>query len=1030
MNLPEFSVKNKILSNMMTIFVLIGGLLMVLTLQRDTFPNIEVDIVVVRTLYPNASPEEVEDLITNPIEDELRDLDGVQEMTSSSLESMSVIALELDSEYRFKDRVITDIQRKVDQVDTLPDEAEDPVVEVVDANEPVLRVTISGKVSEDVLRSVGDNIKIHIGAIPGVSQVVKNGWRDKEFWVELNLERLAETELTFTDVIAALARRNINRPAGKVIEDGSEILVRTMGQFHSEEEIGDVIVRSNQDGHHIKIRDLGSVRRAFEEDSLFATFNGDRALVLDVKKKRSGDTINIADEVKRILKDEQETAPVGIVLDTVDDNSFYVKRRLNILSSNGLVGFVIVVLVLFLFMNLKIALITGIGIPFAFLGALMMMSLFGITINLITMFGLIIVLGMVVDDAIIVGENIFRHLELGMAPEQAAIQGANEVMYPVISTVLTTIAAFAPLVFAPDVFGQVLRWFPITVAITLLASLFEVLFIMPCHAADFVRHSAAGRPDSKPIADGLMQALLRMYDRQIRKALRWRYAFLFVVLTAFLGVALFARQFLRVDIFPADLVDVFLVRTTYAKDAPLVCTERKIKNLEHLFNQLPADELESIVTYVGAHYIANAGSMDRGANYATCMVYLTPQEYRDRRTRDIIEDLRTQAAEQLHDVEKIEFEMREPGPPTGKPLEVKIRGREFDRLLTISEEIKAFLREYGGVTDVQTDFEEGKPELHVHIDYEEAARLGLDVDRIGQNVLAGFQGVESTIVREGNDEVAVRVWLDEVSREDHRSLDSIYVRNQAGHLIALSRVASFESSEGLPTIHHYEGERVVTVSAFFTNDGNSVEVNKALEEAFQDLPDRYPGYDLIRGGEWKETRKLMFFMARAFAIALMLIYIILAVQFNSFLQPFVVMVSIPLGLIGVVLALILHGKPISIMATMGMVGLAGVVVNDAIVLVKFINDRRRNDGVPMFDAVVDAGHQRLRPILLTSITTIAGLVPVIYGIGGYEPFVAPAAITLAYGLAVATFLTLMMVPVAYHVGHDIKYAVRRLFGMK
>ena len=1030
MSIPSFSVKNSILSNMMTLFVLFGGIMMILTLQRDTFPQIELDLVLVRTAYQGATPEEVENLITNPIEEEIRDLDGIEEINSRSVEGFSVITIELDSEYRFKERVITDIQRRVDQVDELPGEAEDPIVEAVTADDPVLRVTIGGDVSETQLRDVGDQLKTRLESVLGVSTVSKNGWRDKEFWVEVNLDLLNEQELTLSDVTQALAQRNINRPGGKLQGgQGGEILLRTIGQFYSVEEIEDVILRSNVDGNIVKIRDIGSVRRSFEDDTLYVRVNGERAVTLDVKKKRSGDTLDVAHEVKRILEEESAVAPPGVVLDYVDDTSMYVERRLSILSSNGVIGFFLVILILFLFMNFKIAMVTGIGIPFSFLAALMIMSLFGITINLITMFGLIIVLGMVVDDAIIVGENIYRHLENGVAPKEAAIIGAEEVMYPVVSTVLTTIAAFAPLVFAPDVMGQVLRWFPITVTIALVASLFEVLFIMPCHAADLVRTSPVGGKQRKPLADGLMVHMVKVYDKQIKLALRFRYLFMVIVLLVFGAMGVLVKNTMRVDIFPADLVDVFVVRATYDKNASLSDTELHLDGLEAVVEGLPDGELDDIVSYVGGHFSPSTQAVQGGANYASLLVYLKPQNKRDRKTQEVIDDLRDRTAG-LPGQEKIEFEMIEPGPPTGKPLEVKIRGEAFPTLLDIANEIMAFLDGYGGVTDIQTDYEPGKQELRVVVDYDEAARLGLSLDRISQVVYTGFQGAESTIVREGNDEVVVRVWLDEGGRDASASLNQIYVRNNAGRRIPLSRVATFEPSTGLPSIYHFDGDRVVTVSAFFEEGANSVEVNQALEKEFSNLPARYPGYDLIRGGEWKETRKLMFFMMRAFLIAMMLIYIILTVQFNSFFQPFVVMASIPLGLIGVILALIVHDKPVSIMATMGMVGLTGVVVNDAIVLVKFINDQRRKDGVPLFEALVEAGRQRLRPILLTSITTVAGLLPVIYGWGGYEPFVAPAAITLAYGLVFATFLTLLVVPVVYHILYDVKSGMCKILHVK
>jgi multidrug efflux pump subunit AcrB len=677
---------------------------------------------------------------------------------------------------------------------------------------------------------------------------------------------------------------------------------------------------------------------------------------------------------------------------------------------------------LLLFLGFRVALVTGIGIPFAFLGALLLMSLFGITINLITMFGLIIVLGMIVDDAIIVGENIFRHMEEGMEVHQAAVQGTTEVMGPVVSTVLTTVAAFIPLVLAPDVFGQVLRWVPVVVTITLAASLFEVLLIMPCHVVDLCRWGAgrgSGRNQGKAAGHAWMSGLRRAYAGSIRGALRWRYLFLPLVMVLFAGLLVVARDRMKIDIFPANLIDIFFVRVTAAQGTPLEQTDALAAEVEARIQALPETELEDVVSYIGAEVSMQGGFSGRGTHYATMLVYLTPQNTRARRTLTIVDELREQTRG-IPGIERLEFEMVEPGPPTGKPLEVKVRGKEYATLQEISGKLMDYLETRDGVEDIQQDYEPGKEELHIRIDESEAARLGLDVEAIARTGYAAFQGAEATEVREGNEEIKVRVWLREPFRDDEASLQDLYISHRTGRLIPLSRVARFEPSRGLPNIHHYDGDRVITVTASLAEGVNAVEENRSLEAAFRDLPQRYPGYDLIRGGEWKDTLELQQFMVRAFLMAMLMIYGILTVQFNSFFQPLVVMAAIPLGIIGVIIALIAHQQPISIMASLGMIGLAGVVVNDAIVLVKFINDHRRREDRPVFEAIVLAGEKRLRPILLTSVTTIAGLLPVIYGWGGYEPFVAPAAISLAYGLLFATFLTLVVVPCVYHVAYDLK----------
>ncbi len=1026
MNLPEFSVRHSIFGNMLTIFVIVGGLIMLTFLQRERFPEVELDRLVITAAYPNASPEEVEDLITNPIEEKLREIEDIEKFSSSSVEGLSVVTVHIDPEAKYKERVINDIQQKVDQAE-IPEEAEEPEVSHVSAQSPIIKLCLNGSVPERELRAYGDYLKDRLEEIPGVSTVTKDGWRDEEFWVEVDLNTINKQELSLTDITRRLALRNVNRPGGKVPSGEQEILLRTVGQFYSAKEIEDVIVRSNTDGNHIRVRDIATVRRAFEKDTLFTRVNNQLALVLSIKKKKSGDTIIICDEVKRIVEEEKTLAPGNINLVLIDDKSFYIKRRLKVLSSNGIIGMIIVIVILFYFLNFRVACITGIGIPFAFLAALMVMSLLGITINLITMFGLIIVLGMLVDDAIIVGENIFRHIEEGAETRSAAIHGTAEVMSPVTATVLTTMAAFLPLVFAPGVWGQILRWMPIVVSITLVASLCEVFLVMPCHFADFIPSLKRSKKSaSSPTGHAIMKKIQQIYMFQLHGLLKWRYLFLPLVLGVFVGMMVIAKQHMKVDIFPGDLIDAFVVRLTTPPGTSLEKTGALTMEMEKYIRALPEHELENTVSYIGGLSSQRGGYKGRGSHYASCVVYLTPQNTRERKTDAIVNQLRKEISA-IPGIEKLEFQLHKPGPPIGDPLEVKIKGPAFDTLQTIATDIMNFLKNYEGVYDVQQDFEPGKDEVHIAIDYQEAARLGVDTKTIAQTIYTCFQGAESTTIREGNEEIKVRVWLQEPFRNEVTTLKNLFVPSRSGRLIPLSQVARFEESPGRPVVFHYNGHRVITISASFSESLSSTEVNQALAKEFKELPLEHPGYDIIREGEWKKTQELISFFVKAFSMVLLLIYIILSVQFNSFAQPFVVMASIPLGMIGVIIALNVHAKPISIMAIMGMIGLVGVVVNDAIVLVKFINDQRRNHNRPVFDALVLAGQRRLRPILLTSVTTIAGLIPVIYGWGGYEPFIAPAAISLAYGLLFATFLTLLVVPAVYLVGYDIKYKLCKIF---
>ncbi|MDA0321113.1 MAG: efflux RND transporter permease subunit [Verrucomicrobia bacterium] len=1018
MSIAEFSVKNSIIAWMATLIVVVGGLMAALfTMQREVFPVTDLDLAVIRTFYPNASPAEVEDQVTNLIEDELTDITGIDEYSSSSSEGVSVIIVQLDADVADTFRVVNDIQRHVDQIDDFPDEVEDPVIESITTDQPLINVCVAGSAPERELRRYGDELERRLRRIPGVSSIDKQGWRDEEFWVEADPGLLHDFEVSLNELIIALRESNVTLPGGKIESGAREIILRTVGKFHSEAEIEKVVVRSNIDGRAITVKDVAQVRRMFEEDAVYTKANGELTLILGVKKKESGDTIDIADAVKELVKAETASLPDGVRLTLIDDSSYYVKRRLRVLLNNGGIGLILVLACLFVALNFRVAVFTALGIPFAFLGTLLIMSYFGMTINLMTMFGLIIVLGMIVDDTIIVGENIYRHLEEGKPPRQAAIDGAKEVTGPVISTVLTTIAAFFPLMFAPDLYATYLGWLVLTVIVCLVASLVECLFIMPSHLADFAKPLEVPKPDGEAANPPPFR---KAYLTLLEHALRWRYFVLPGVVIFAALVMLAIMPYVRVILFPGDMIDIVFVYMSAAEGTSIDTTEELAQQVESVVAELPESDLTDYVTYVGQQLDFEAGmGRIRGSHYAQIAIYLTPQDTRKRKTQEIINQLRERSAE-IKGLERLSFEMVKPGPPVGKPLEVRIQGRDIETLKAIAKEVKAYLVEQEGVSDVEDDYGAGKDERHVIVDERQAARLGLSVKSVAETVFAAYEGAKATAVREGKDELEVRVMLQKEFRDDETYVKKLQVLNRAGRLIPIEHVADLVASQGLPTLNHFDGERVITVGAEIDEEVvTSAAVNTALEKHFKDLPVRYEGYRLLRGGEWAETRKVMLFMVTALAVALLLMYTILAVQFGSFFQPLVLLFPIPLSFVGVIAALILHGKPISIMAMLGFVGLGGVVVNDAIVLVSFINSQRAR-GVSLHDALMIGGEMRLRPIFLTSITTILGLLPVIYGIGGYEPFIAPAAIVLAFGLFFATYLTLVIVPVIYHIGADMK----------
>ncbi len=1026
MSLPEFSVKHSVFGNMFTLIVFVVGLIVAMTATRELFPKTELDVVSVMTTYPGASAEEVESQITIPLEEEIRGIDGVDKFLSGSIEGLSSLAITVDPDAKDVQRVITDITRRIDRVKNLPDGAEKPRIDVIATRATVIHITVAGTAGEERLRERALQMKAMIEEVDGVSMVEKVGWREPEIWVEANAEILIEKDLSLFEIINSVARQNVNVPGGKIRAGDSEVVLRTIGEFRTPAEIEDVVIRSNPDGRHIRVGDVAVARKSFAEETILLRADGERGVMLSVIKKDSGDTIRISEKVRKLVDEIKLSFEKDVNVSVIDLEAYLVKRRLKVLLTNGFCGLALVMLALPLLLNVRIAIVTAIGIPFAFLSAILVMGYLNISINMMTMFGMILVVGMLVDDAIIIAENIFRHMEQGKTPKDAAIAGATEVMWPVTATVLTTIAAFIPLMFLPGIAGKFLKWVPIVVIITLGASLFEALVILPCHVAGLVRPlKRDGDGATKGVRTRSSEwsaSIQTWYVGVLKKVLAHRGIFVVGMVLVFSGAVGLAVSALKIEVFPADLIDMFTVKTTAPQGTSLLACEAAVARVEkRILATVREGEVDNILTFVGQHDDPHVVALG-GSRYALMLVYMRPSDTRERKANEIIAELRTACAD-IEGLEKAEFEMVKGGPPSGKQIEIKVVGREYVELDKISEEVKEFLGTTGCV-DVNDDHEPGKDELTVDVDKPEAARLGLDVQTVAVAVRAGFAGAIATVIRSAEEETKVRVRLSEGARGRVESLRALNVLNKAGKLVALDKVARFVKGRGVTGIEHYNGSRAVTVTAALNDDENVTvrEVVRDVKDKFADLSARYPGCRLVFGGEWESSSEMMWSMIRAFVIALLLIYAILVIQFQSALQPFVVLVSIPFGLIGVVLALILHNKPLSMMAMLGIVGMTGVVVNDAIVLVTFINDLRRK-GMPIEDAIIEGAKRRVRPIILTSVTTVLGLAPTIIGIGGYEPFVAPAAIVLAYGLVFATFLTLLVVPCMYSIGMDLRRLV-------
>ncbi len=1022
MKISEFSVKHSLLINLISVFILIAGFytLYIYKIRKEAFPEVSMDSVVISTAYPGAPPEETEKLVTVPIEKELKGVDGIKEMQSISDENVSTIIININHDAKDKDKVVNDIRRAVDQVRGLPDDAEDPVVTEITTGEiPTIEIALSGDLPETELRKYAETLEDIFADIPGVSSIVKRGWRDEEVWVEVDPDKMKDLHVSMKEVMNALREKNISIPGGK-LRGEKEFSIRTTGEFHKKQEIENVIIRANDLGNWLRIKDIASVRFSFKEEDVINKSFGTRSINLTVIKKSAGDTVKIVKIVKEKTADFIHASGPKLKVSYINDMSFYITRRLGVLRNNGIIGLVLVVCVLMLFLNHRVALLTALGIPIAFCATLVVMAFMGLSINLITMLGLIIVLGMLVDDGIIVAENCARHLETGLDSHQAAIIGTQEVVKPVTATIITTIVAFSPLLLIEGIIGKFIWGIPIVVIIALIASLFEALIILPSHFADFVGIGKNRKYRSKKDLPWF-KTLLKSYTRIINKALNRRYWVLSGVIVVLLLTFALGKK-MPFILFGSEGIEQFFIRVEAPSGTNLYTTNKLVKQIEEKVAQLPENELDAYTTQVGSS--GDTWMFDpygkSGSHVAQVVVYLTPNTDRKRDVGQITEDLRHRTKD-VKGFEKIYLEIPKEGPPVGKAVAIRIRGEDFSVLEKISNEILPFLKNIEGVTDIDSDYEVGRDEIRVVINEEQAACSYLSVKEIASAIRSAFKGGLATSIKptKAEEEIDVLVRFPETSRSKKETFDKIFISNKFGNLIPLKKVARLEDKISITRIRHLDGKRVITIRAGVdTKKITSSKTNQLLAENFKYIPGKYPGYDIKYTGEQEENIKMVNSFVKAFGLAFFLIFLILAANFNSLIQPIVVMMAIPFGLIGVIWAFFFHQLPISFFMMMGIVGLNGIVVNDSIVLVEFVNNLRRK-GVNRRASLIQSGQLRLRPVLLTTITTALGLAPTAYGIWGDDPFLRPMALTIVWGIVCATLLTLIVLPCIYAIIDDI-----------
>ena len=1032
MFLIRFSINNPLLTNMLLVIIFIMGILSWNAMPQEMFPNIQLDKVRISTVFEGAAPEEVERQVTLPIEEEFDGVADIDVVTSTSQEGISNILIKLKPGSNVDD-FLNDARERVNRIIDLPELADDPEVIRLEARFPVISVALFGEIARGELYTRADQVKRRLLQLPGVAGVGVAGDRDWELWVIVNPERLAARNISLTTVIKAVRDNLDDTPGGSIKSVEGDILLRGKGVQPEPDKIAGIALRTNKSGGQLLLGDVADIQLRFEEATTLGRFNGKPSVNLTVTKTAEASTIVVSDKVKELIAQLRTELPESLELGFFSDLSIYVRTRLNTVKSSGLVGLVLVLLSLYLFLNFRVAAITAMGIPVSFLFAIAMIYYFDYTINMVSLFAFLIALGMIVDDAIIVTENVYRHMEEGMPHYRAAKVGASEVFWPVIASTSTTIAAFLPMYAIGGTLGAFIAVIPAVVSFALLGSLLEAFGVLPSHAAEMLRVEKSNH--SRWVN---WSALLKKYLSVLRWSILNRYLVSTITICVLLIAIVFSVTRVPFQLFGHVNIGQFFVNIEAPSTYSLDDSKRLAVQAELAVKEVIAkDELKTMLTNVGvsiidfnrfrfgSHYIQLVVDLEKQAPQGFIERWVTPlvnlkfsrEGSRERSADEIINVVRQRLAS-VSGIQRLSI-LRPQGGPAGSDVEVGVRGADIKVLHEESIAIRDYLRSIPGINDVSQDLENGKLEYHYSLN-DRGRQLGLTQKDLADAVRSGFLGLEVTYVTWKEKRIPVRVIYPESWRHTSSQLEKLRITLAQGGSVYLGEVADIEVGRGLNVVNRRDGRRLATVTAEVDSDIlTPLEASDLIKDKFADLEKRRPGYSLVFLGEKKEASDSISDMKRAGIIALAIIYFILVALFRSLLDPLVVMFAIPFGIIGVIVGHVMFGYNLQFLSLVGFLALSGIVVNDSLILIDFAK-KVRKQGWDRFDAVVEAGRVRIRPILLTTVTTFLGISPLIFFASGQTAFLSPMAVSLGFGLVFATVLILVVLPCFYLIADDMR----------
>lgn len=1044
----EWFCRNGVAANLLMVFILLTGYLTSQTsIPTEVFPDFESDIVEIGVEYRGATPAEVEESIVVKIEEAIQDLEGIKQITSSSAEGAGAVSVEVAKGYEVRE-MLDDIKNRVDAISTFPDLAERPNVRVAQRSSAVITVVISGEMEEAALRKLGELTRDEIAGLPKITQVSLGAVRPYEIAIEVSEETMQRYGLTLAAVARAISQSSIDLPAGAIKTRAGEILLRTKGQAYVLEDFEKIVLITREDGTRLTLGEIATIEDGFQEEALFATFNGKPCVLINVARVGDQNAIELARIVKDYMDDKRASLPDGVAIDYWNDRSKIVEGRLETLINSAWWGMWLVILVLALFLRPLVAFWVFLGIPISFAGALALMPLLGVTFNIFSLFAFILVLGIVVDDAIVTGENVFTHLEKSKSADgtEAAIKGTQEVAVPVVFGVLTTVVAFCPLLMIEGTRGKIFMQIPLVIIPVLLFSLVESKLILPAH----LKHLSTGKKESSELnilsrfqrlfADGLEQFVFKIYRPVLGFASSHRY----LTMSLFFGGAaivfsLVASTRVQFVYFPRVESETATATLSMPLGTPAEVTEKHIERMRAAAADLQRMHVDADGNSAILHIMAvtggqgqtrgggpRGGTPSSGQSHAGEVSFLTaPPESRsnDIGSRDLVNEWR-ESIGAIPGAKELSF--RAEIGRGGSPVDIQLSGPSFDDMADAAKKIKAQLATYAGVFDITDTYQDGKEEVKLKIK-PEAEMLGLTTTSLAQQTRQAFFGQEAQRIQRGREEIRVMVRYPKEERESLANLESMRVRTPDGTEVPFSAVAVAEMGRSFSTIRRVDRNRTISITADADKEAvNMTQVEADLSTFLAELAPQYPGMNYAFEGEARERADSFSSLYIGGIFVFFALYALLAIPFRSYIQPLIVMSVIPFGLVGAVLGHMIMGMPLSIMSIFGMLALSGIVVNDSLVLVDFIN-RRVREGMPVSEAVGIAGVRRFRAIILTSLTTFVGLMPLLFEKSTQAQFLIPMAISLGFGIVFATLITLILVPINYLVLEDCRRGLKFLW---